>query len=56
MVEHGLAHIGQWQGRRARYRSKRKNWTPEQARTVIDIAVRWCHETPRKAALEQLVT
>jgi transposase len=25
MVEHGLAHIGQWQGRRARYRSKRKN-------------------------------
>lgn len=25
MVEHGLAHIGQWQGRRARYRTKRKN-------------------------------
>jgi transposase len=25
MVEHGLAHIGQWQGRRARYRSERKN-------------------------------
>jgi hypothetical protein len=24
-VEHGLAHIGHWQGRRARYRSKRKN-------------------------------
>jgi hypothetical protein len=25
LVEHGLAHIGQWQGRRARYRGKRKN-------------------------------
>lgn len=24
-VEHGLAHIGHWQGRRARYRGKRKN-------------------------------
>ena len=24
-VEHGLAHIGQWQGRRARYRGVRKN-------------------------------
>lgn len=24
-VEHGLAHIGQWQGRRARYRGTRKN-------------------------------
>lgn len=24
-VEHGLAHIGHWQGRRARYRSARKN-------------------------------
>ena len=25
MVEHGLAHIGHWQGRRARYRGARKN-------------------------------
>lgn len=24
-VEHGLAHIGHWQGRRARYRGVRKN-------------------------------
>ena len=24
-VEHGLAHVGQWQGRRARYRGTRKN-------------------------------
>jgi hypothetical protein len=24
-VEHGLAHIGYWQGRRARYRGVRKN-------------------------------
>ena len=24
-VEHGLAHIGQWQGKRARYRGQRKN-------------------------------
>jgi len=25
LVEHALAHIGRWQGRRARYRGKRKN-------------------------------
>ena len=24
-VEHTLAHVGRWQGRRARYRSRRKN-------------------------------
>jgi transposase len=24
-VEHTLAHVGQWQGRRARYRGTRKN-------------------------------
>lgn len=24
-VEHGLVHVGQWQGRRARYRGTRKN-------------------------------
>ena len=24
-VEHGLAHVGQWQGDRARYRGERKN-------------------------------
>jgi transposase len=24
-VEHALAHVGQWQGRRARYRGTRKN-------------------------------
>jgi transposase len=24
-VEHTLAHVGYWQGRRARYRSRRKN-------------------------------
>lgn len=29
---------------------------PEQARTIIDIALRWGHKTPRKAALQQLVT
>lgn len=28
---------------------------PEQARTVVDAALRWSHKTPRKAALEQLV-
>jgi hypothetical protein len=28
----------------------------EQARTVIDIALRWSHKTPRRAALKQLVT
>jgi hypothetical protein len=29
---------------------------PEQARTVVDVALRWGHKTPRKAALEQLTT
>jgi hypothetical protein len=29
---------------------------PEQARTVVDTALRWGHKTPRKAALQQLVT
>jgi hypothetical protein len=24
-VEHSLAHVGRWQGRRARYRGQRKN-------------------------------
>lgn len=27
---------------------------PEQARTVVEVALRWNHKTPRKAALEQL--
>jgi hypothetical protein len=29
---------------------------PEQARTVVEVALRWGHKTPRKAALEQLAT
>jgi hypothetical protein len=29
---------------------------PEQARTVVDVALRWGHKAPRKAALEQLTT
>ncbi len=29
---------------------------PEQARTIVDAALRWGHKTPRKAALEQLTT
>ena len=29
-VEHALAHVGHWQGRRARYRGTRKN-LPRQA-------------------------
>jgi hypothetical protein len=28
---------------------------PDQARTVVDTALRWGHKTPRKAALERLV-
>jgi hypothetical protein len=28
---------------------------PEQARTVVEAALRWGHKNPRKAALEQLV-
>lgn len=29
---------------------------PEQARTVVEVALRWGNKTPRKAALEQLTT
>ena len=29
---------------------------PEQARTIVDAALRWGHKTPRRAALEQLTT
>jgi hypothetical protein len=35
-VEHDLAHIGQWQGRRARYRGKRKNLFDLRRMAVVD--------------------
>jgi len=28
---------------------------PEEARTVVDVALRWGHKTPRKAALERMI-
>jgi transposase len=35
-VEHDLAHIGAWQGKRARYRGKRKNLFDLRRMAVID--------------------
>ena len=48
-VEHGLAHIGQWQGRRARYRGKRKNLF-DLRRTAV---VHNLHVIARTRALDQ---
>ena len=36
-VEHTLAHVGRWQGWRARYRSQRKNLFDLRRCDVVDI-------------------
>jgi transposase len=49
-VEHGLAHIGHWQGRRARYRGKRKNLF-DLRRTAV---VHNLHIIARSGTLDQI--
>lgn len=52
-VEHGLAHIGHWQGRRARYRGQRKNLFDLRRAAVVHnlfvIARRWPTPATRAA-------
>ncbi len=52
-VEHALAHIGRWQGRRARYRGRRKNLFDGRRAAVIHnlhVLARIAAATPNLAA------